>query len=67
LAAEMATIDPPMLRAYKRLLDDGEALALGAAMALESERSGAWAAAQSASELAIRREAVQTRGRSQDT
>ena len=65
LASEMASIDPQMLRAYKRLLDDGEALPLGTAMALESERSLAWAAAQSATDLALRREAVQQRGRSQ--
>lgn len=66
LAAQMASVDAPMLRAYKRLLDDGEALPLGEAMALESERSLAWAAAQSASDLAARREAVQARGRTQE-
>ena len=41
-----ASAEPGMLRADKRLIDTGLGLPLGEAMALEAQRSKAWAAAQ---------------------
>ncbi|MDO9568326.1 MAG: hypothetical protein Q7J58_02970 [Hydrogenophaga sp.] len=54
-----------MLRAYKRLIDEGFGLPLGEAMALEAQRSKEWAAAQTPEALERRRAAVQERGRRQ--
>jgi enoyl-CoA hydratase len=54
-----------MLRAYKRLIDQGFDLPMGEAMALEAGRSSEWAAAQAPEALARRRDAVQQRGRAQ--
>jgi len=65
LAADIATALPEMLVAYKRVIDDGLRLPLGEALALESQRSKEWAAAQTPEVLAARREAVQARGRAQ--
>lgn len=65
LAADMASSEPGMLRAYKRLIDEGHGMALGEAMALEARCSAEWAAAQTPQALARRREAVQQRGRAQ--
>jgi enoyl-CoA hydratase len=39
LAADIASIDPAFISAYKRLIDDGFALPFGEALALEHERS----------------------------
>lgn len=65
LAADMASAEPGMLQAYKRLIDEGFELPLGEAMALEAARSAEWAAAQTPEALAQRRDAVQQRGRAQ--
>ncbi len=65
LAADIAGAEPGMLRAYKRLIDEGFGLPFGEAMALEARRSAEWAAAQAPEDLARRREAVQQRGRAQ--
>ncbi|MDO9482747.1 MAG: hypothetical protein Q8S96_12860 [Hydrogenophaga sp.] len=54
-----------MLRAYKRLIDEGFCLPFGEAMALEAQRSKKWAVAQTPAEMARRRAAVQERGRTQ--
>lgn len=43
LAADIATALPDTLRAYKRLIDEGMALACGDALRLEKERSAQWA------------------------
>lgn len=65
LAADIASAEPGMLRAYKRLIDEGFGLPLGEALALEARQSSAWAAAQTPEALAQRRNAVQQRGRAQ--
>jgi enoyl-CoA hydratase len=65
LAADMASAEPGMLRAYKRLIDEGFDLPMAEAMALEARRSMEWAATQAPEELARRRDAVQQRGRAQ--
>jgi len=65
LAADMASALPEALRAYKRLLNEGERLPLGEALALEKRHSHEWARHQSAEALEQRRRAVQARGREQ--
>jgi enoyl-CoA hydratase len=65
LAADMASIEPGFAAAYKALIDDGFALPLGEALALETERSRAANRSVSPDEVAKRRDAVQARGRSQ--
>ncbi len=65
LAADMGSIDPAFLRAYKRLIDDGLSLPLGEALALESRRSGEANSLVTADEVEARRLAVQERGRMQ--
>ncbi|WP_372656476.1 enoyl-CoA hydratase [Hydrogenophaga sp.] len=65
LAADIASAEPGMLQAYKRLIDEGFDLPMGEAMALEARRSSEWAAAQTPQALAQRRDAVQQRGRAQ--
>ena len=63
LAEDMASCVPEVLRSYKRLIDDGMALPLGAALDLERERAMASAAAATAGQVASRREEVVARGR----
>ena len=65
LATDIASAEPKMVRAYKRLIDEGHLLPLGEALALETQRSAEWAALQTPGDLAQRREAVQQRGRTQ--
>ncbi len=65
LAADMASAEPNMLRALKRLIDEGFELPMGEAMDLEATRSCEWAAAQMPADLARRREVVQQHGRAQ--
>ncbi len=65
LAHDMATIDPAFSAAYKRLIDDGYAATFGAGLAIEAERSSAANAAVPAEAVALAREAVQARGRTQ--
>lgn len=63
LARDIASADPAMVRAYKRLIDDGYGLPFGAAMALEQERSSAANRSVCAEEVERRRRAVMERGR----
>lgn len=65
LAADIATAPREMLVAYKQLIDAGQRLPLGEALALEKQHSHAWAQGQTPQALALRSEAVQQRGRQQ--
>ena len=64
LAREIAEVDAGFLAAYKRLVDDGYAVAFGEAMALEADRSRRHNAAVRPDELEARRAGVQAKGRS---
>ena len=66
LAAEMASCVPEVLRGYKRLIDDGLRMPLGAALEMEKDRAQASAAATEGADVASRRGEVMTRGRSED-
>jgi len=63
LAADMASCVPGVLKAYKRLIDEGMGMPLEQALAMESERASASAAATRAGDVAARREGVVDRGR----
>ncbi|SEH17753.1 short chain enoyl-CoA hydratase [Sphingopyxis sp. YR583] len=63
LARDIATADPAMVRGYKRLIDDGYALAFAEGLALEQERSTAANRGVRAEEVESRRLAVIERGR----
>jgi enoyl-CoA hydratase len=65
LAGEMASIPLDMLVYYKRMIDDGFALPLGQALALEHERSTAWNAGVTPEKVEQNRLAVLARGRGQ--
>lgn len=64
LAAEIAEVPPVFLARYKRLMDEGHALAFGEAMALEAATSRAHNTAIPMEDLAARRAGVQAKGRS---
>ena len=66
LGRDMASCVPDVLRAYKRLIDDGAALPLGEAMKLERDRAMASAAEVSAETVDHRRAKVLERGRQED-
>lgn len=63
LARDIAGVDPAMARAYKKLIDDGHALSLGEALALEHHTTSAMNRAVSAADVEARRMAVMQRGR----
>jgi enoyl-CoA hydratase len=63
LAADMLTVLPEMLVAYKRLIDDGLCGSLAGGLRLERERSAAWAATLDAADIERRRVEVLERGR----
>lgn len=65
MAADMATIDPKMMQAYKSLIDDGYAASFGDGLAIEDRISSAANAAVTPEEVERRRAEVQARGRSQ--
>ena len=65
LAADMASIDPTMVTAYKALIDEGYAASFGDALAVEHRVSGIANAAVAPEEIEARRHAVQARGRIQ--
>jgi enoyl-CoA hydratase len=65
LARDMLSCDPAVLRSYKRLIDDGFAVAFGEALRVEGEASRAHARSVTPETVAARRGAVQERGRSQ--
>ena len=67
LASDIASADPAMIAAYKKLIDDGYALPFGEAMALEHSTSSARNAQVSGDEVEARRLAVMDRGRAQTT
>jgi enoyl-CoA hydratase len=65
LAADMASIPPETLTAYKALIDDGYRMPLGEALAREHELSSAANAHVTPQMVEARRLAVQARGRTQ--
>lgn len=64
LASDIAGIDPAMVQAYRSMIDDGFALDMRAALALEHDRSSAANRSVSAEEVEKRRQDVMQRGRS---
>lgn len=65
IAADIASVTPDLVIAYKTLIDDGYRLPLGEAMALERERSGLVNRQVSSADVERRRQDVQARGRQQ--
>lgn len=65
LARDMLSCDPSALRGYKRLIDEGFAIAYGEARALERRATREHARRVTPEQIARRRRAVQERGRSQ--
>lgn len=65
LARDMAGIEPAFLRAYKALIDDGYAVALGEGLQMEQARSRAANAVIAPDAVEERRAAVLARGRQQ--
>jgi len=66
LAGDMLSVVPHMLTAYKSLIDEGSALSLGAALALETERARAANSKITPAALKEREGGVRARGRSQE-
>lgn len=65
LAADMLTVVPESLNAYKKLIDDGFAQSFGDAIKTELRVSGAANSAVSADALESRREGIRQRGQKQ--
>lgn len=65
LATDIASCPPHMTVAYKKLIDDGLALDLGAALALATERSRSANKRIAPGEIEARREGVRKRGQEQ--
>jgi enoyl-CoA hydratase len=65
LARDMMSCDAALMRAYKRVIDEGYATTLGDGLRLESETSRAHARTLTAESIATRRAEVQSRGREQ--
>jgi enoyl-CoA hydratase len=65
LAHEIASIPADMLVTYKRMIDDGFALPMGEALALEHKRSTVWNADVTPERVEANRVAVLARGRGQ--
>lgn len=65
LAADIASIDPAMVQAYKRLIDDGYAQAFGEALKFEHHHSTTANSAVNANDVEARRIEVMARGRQQ--
>ena len=65
LAADIAGVDPTMVQAYKRLIDEGYAQSFGEGLATEHRVSSAANRQVSAEDVEARRRAVIERGRSQ--
>ena len=65
LAQDMRSCDPDVLRAYKRLIDDGFATTFSEGIRTERARSREHAASVTPEKIAARRAQVQARGRSQ--
>jgi enoyl-CoA hydratase len=67
LARDMQGCDPRTLRRYKRMIDEGYALPFGEGMALEDRASREHMRGVTPDAVAARREAIQSRGRAQQT
>ncbi|MGE0335968.1 MAG: enoyl-CoA hydratase [Gammaproteobacteria bacterium] len=67
LAADMASADPAMLVAYKRLIDEGYAMPFGPALEFEGRTAASHNSAVNPAEVEARRRAVLERGRAQST
>lgn len=65
LARDMLSCDPTVLRAYKRVIDEGYATTFGEGLRLEARASRAHVASVTPEQIAARRRAVQERGRAQ--
>jgi enoyl-CoA hydratase len=65
LARDMLSCVPEVIRAYKRVIDDGYAETFARGLALESEASRSHARGVTSEQLAARRASVQQRGREQ--
>jgi enoyl-CoA hydratase len=65
LAADMLSCDPDVLRAYKRVIDDGYATSFGDGLRIEQARNREHAKTVTPEKIAARRAQVQARGRSQ--
>ena len=65
LAHDTLGCEPATLREYKRLIDAGFAGTYGEGLTLEARSSGAHARGVTAEAIAERRQAVQSRGRTQ--
>jgi enoyl-CoA hydratase len=65
LAADMLGVLPHMLTAYKRVIDEGLALPLAAALEMERERSRAGWSSVAAADIERRRRDVRARGQQQ--
>jgi enoyl-CoA hydratase len=65
LADDMLSCDPDTVRGYLHLIDDGYDAPLADALAIERERSRAWARDLDADTIAERRRSIQQRGRRQ--
>lgn len=65
LARDMLSCDPTVMRAYKRVIDEGYATTFGEGLALEGKASRAHARTLTADAIATRRAGVQARGREQ--
>jgi len=65
LAADMASIDPEFLAAYKKLIDDGFGETFSNGMLIEAQRSSAANSQVAPEEVEARRANVQQRGRGQ--
>ncbi len=65
LARDMLSCDPAVLRAYKRVIDDGYGTTLREGFRLETAASRAHAGSVTPEQIAARRRAVQDRGRAQ--
>jgi len=67
LARDMRSCDPVVLRAYKRIIDDGYATTFGEGLRLERERNAEHSRSVTPEQIAERRASVQARGRSQSS
>ena len=65
LARDMLSCDPSVLRAYKRVIDDGYGTTLREGLRLEATASQAHVASVTPEQIAARRHAIQERGRAQ--
>jgi enoyl-CoA hydratase len=65
LARDMLSCDPTLMRAYKRVIDDGYAATFADGLRLENDASRAHARSLTPETIAARRAGVQARGREQ--